>query len=168
MSRNPLEWIWSIREHQKRMMERNTTGIHEGCFTPCAPSPNSVSSQADPAVDPDHYIAPFETGELSSKEARQKMLFVLENIRNCELMELQEDYLRVEFQSFLFGFIDDVEFYFPSGRNIVDVKSASRIGYSDMGSNRRRVEKLKKRFRCENDSSSWQPPECNPEQQGIF
>ena len=42
-----------------------------------------------------------------------------------------DDYLYAEYQSPTFGFIDDVEFYFPSGKSTVEYRSASRIGESD-------------------------------------
>jgi hypothetical protein len=42
-----------------------------------------------------------------------------------------DDYLYAEYQSPTFGFIDDVEFYFPPGKSTVEYRSASRIGESD-------------------------------------
>ncbi|MEL0638951.1 DUF1499 domain-containing protein, partial [Marinomonas sp. TI.3.20] len=41
------------------------------------------------------------------------------------------------------GFIDDLEFYLPEADSIVDVRSASRVGYSDLDVNRDRIEKLR-------------------------
>ncbi len=63
--------------------------------------------------------------------------------RRCE----EEAYWHVEFRSRVFRFVDDVEFLFgPAGRQI-HVRSASRVGYSDFGANRRRIEEIRALFR---------------------
>ncbi|MDA7848031.1 DUF1499 domain-containing protein, partial [Sulfurospirillum sp.] len=57
---------------------------------------------------------------------------------------------RAEFSSKLFGFVDDVEFYFPvtqSNTTTIHMRSASRLGRSDFGVNRKRIEKIKSRFK---------------------
>ena len=41
----------------------------------------------------------------------------------------------------------DVEFYLPAGDNAIHVRSASRVGYWDLGTNRRRVETIRRSFR---------------------
>lgn len=48
-----------------------------------------------------------------------------------------DNYLHVEYRAFVF--IDDVEFYFPKDEPVIHVRSASRVGHSDMGANKRRV-----------------------------
>jgi len=57
--------------------------------------------------------------------------------------------MRVEFTSALFRFVDDVEFYFmkkQADTTIIHIRSASRIGYSDLGVNRKRIEKIRNKF----------------------
>jgi len=56
------------------------------------------------------------------------------------------NYIHAEFRSSIFRFIDDVEFSFPTDKNIIHVKSASRKGYYDFGANRRRAERLRVTF----------------------
>ncbi|HOW77583.1 MAG TPA: DUF1499 domain-containing protein [Candidatus Competibacteraceae bacterium] len=64
----------------------------------------------------------------------------------------RNQYLHVEFRSAVFGFVDDMEFYFsPPGT--IQVRSASRTGYSDFGVNRERVETLRTRFSSTANSS---------------
>lgn len=56
------------------------------------------------------------------------------------------DYLYAEFQSPTFGFIDDVEFWFPDNKQkdgIVEYRSASRIGESDGDINRKRIKAIR-------------------------
>jgi len=57
----------------------------------------------------------------------------------------RNQYLHAEFRSAVFGFVDDVEFY-VSPPGTLQVRSASRTGYSDFGVNRERVETLRARF----------------------
>ena len=53
------------------------------------------------------------------------------------------NYIRAEFTSKLMGFVDDGEFYFPAEEGVIQVRSASRVGESDLGVNRRRVEQIR-------------------------
>jgi len=55
-------------------------------------------------------------------------------------------YLHAETRSFLFRFVDDVEFMMDTDSRVIHVRSASRTGYSDLGVNRRRVERLRRAF----------------------
>ena len=52
-----------------------------------------------------------------------------------------ENYLAAEYYSKLFGFVDDVEFRKAS--DAVHVRSASRVGHSDMGANKKRISELR-------------------------
>ena len=53
--------------------------------------------------------------------------------------------LRAEFRTRL-GFVDDLEFLVDEDRGVVQVRSASRTGYWDLGVNRKRVEALRKAY----------------------
>jgi uncharacterized protein (DUF1499 family) len=66
---------------------------------------------------------------------------------NTELMKESDNYLHFVFTTNFFHFKDDVEFYFDGENNIIDFKSQSRIGYSDMGMNRERYEMIKEDFK---------------------
>jgi uncharacterized protein (DUF1499 family) len=57
-----------------------------------------------------------------------------------------ESYWHVEFRSRIFRFVDDVEFLFDRDSKVIHVRSASRVGYSDLGVNRARVEKIRMMF----------------------
>ncbi len=106
---------------------------------PCPDSPNCVSSQSS---DKAHFIEPLHyTGNLA--DARQKLIIVLENTKRVQLVKVETDYIHAEFRTAILRFVDDVEFLFPPGKNIIHVKSASRSGYHDFGANRRRVERIR-------------------------
>jgi uncharacterized protein (DUF1499 family) len=68
-----------------------------------------------------------------------------------KIQEEHDGYLWTTFTSRLFRFVDDVEFRMVSTDGIIHVRSASRVGYSDLGVNRRRVEKLRTLFNQKKD-----------------
>ena len=117
-------------------------------LTPCPQSPNCVSSLSQ---YPKKRIEPLGyTGDRS--DARKRLLAVLSRFERVRLVVEEEDYIQAEFRSRLFGFVDITEFYLPADANLIHVKSASRVGYSDLGVNRRRVEQIRKRFENNPDS----------------
>jgi uncharacterized protein (DUF1499 family) len=105
-------------------------------FSPCPNSPNCVSSQS---TNKKRFIEPLQyTGDID--DARQILINLLENTKRVQLVKVEADYIHAEFRTAIFRFVDDVEFLFPTDKNIIHVKSASRSGYYDFGTNRRRVE----------------------------
>jgi uncharacterized protein (DUF1499 family) len=63
-----------------------------------------------------------------------------------KIQEERDGYLWAMFTSRVFRFVDDVEFRMVPTDGLIHVRSGSRVGYSDLGVNRRRVEKLRARF----------------------
>lgn len=109
---------------------------------PCPDSPNCVSSQA---ADDQHFIMPFRyTGPAGT--AWQLVIEVLQAARRTAIVEQTDSYLHAESTSLVFRFVDDVEFLLQPEEQLIQVRSASRSGYSDFGVNRRRVEKLRRGF----------------------
>ena len=116
-------------------------GVTEGRLTPCPSSPNCVSSQA---VDVNHRVEPLRY-EGNSTQARARLLEILRGMERVQVQRADDDYLHAEFRSAVFGFVDDVEFYFsPPGA--IHVRSASRTGYYDLGVNRKRVERIRQHW----------------------
>lgn len=72
---------------------------------------------------------------------------IAENMKGkTEIIACTDDYLYVEFTSGRMGYVDDVEFYAPpaDGNTTIHVRSCSRLGYGDMGANRKRIEAIRK------------------------
>ncbi|MOA16761.1 hypothetical protein D3C78_1369910 [compost metagenome] len=93
--------------------------------------------------DAGHAIAPLPL--VGSPEAsRARLLEILASEPRVRVVEQQERYLRAEFTSLVFRFVDDVEFLI--GEQRIDVRSASRLGHSDLGVNRERIEHLRRRL----------------------
>ena len=106
---------------------------------PCPSSPNCVSSKADPGS---HYIEPL----VSVRDAQALMAAIkltLEEDSGFSVVESDDTYLHAEARTRFFGFVDDVEFQIHQDSNVVDVRSGSRVGYSDLGKNRRRLEAIR-------------------------
>lgn len=117
-------------------------GVREGRLAPCPKSPNCVSTQS---VEESHRIDPLFY-MTSIEEAMGRLLEILRAAPRTSVVTQQEDYLHVEYRSRLFGFVDDVEFWFDDENKTVHFRSASRKGYSDLGVNRKRMEQIREQF----------------------
>ena len=117
-------------------------GLVNGKLRPVPASPNCVSSQA-PAGEA--AIAPIAF-KGDPKTARKKLLEVVQKIPRAKMISEANNYIHFEFTSAIFGFVDDVEFVLDEAASVIDVRSASRVGHSDLGANRARVEAIRKNF----------------------
>jgi uncharacterized protein (DUF1499 family) len=61
-----------------------------------------------------------------------------------------ENYLHAECRSAFFGFVDDLELHLRASEGLIAIRSAARLGYSDFGVNRQRVEHLRALLRKQN------------------
>lgn len=114
-------------------------GLSGGQLAPCPASPNCVSSRATDAA---HAIAPFAL-DRSPGAAKEELRSAIANLPRAKLISETENYLHFEFRSLLFRFVDDVEFHLDDQTHSIHVRSASRVGHSDLGVNRRRVEAIR-------------------------
>jgi len=119
-------------------------GVKDGSLFNCPKSPNCVVSQHG---DEKHKIAPISYNT-TKDDAVQKIKKIILTQQNTKLIKETHDYLYFEFKSKMMGFVDDVEFYFPD-EPFIHVRSASRVGYSDMGVNRKRIEHIRSLFNSE-------------------
>lgn len=115
----------------------------DGRLRPCPSSPNCVASEGDPG-DAAH-VAPFRIPEgIAPASAFAALVGVVEQRARVE--ERAEGYLRAVFVTRLLRFRDDFEARLDPEASLIHVRSASRIGYSDLGANRKRVEALREAF----------------------
>ena len=108
-------------------------------LAPCPSSPNCVSSLGD---SENHAIAPYRY-EKTLAEAKGVLKQVFGELSRTGLIQEEEDYLHYEVRSFLFRFVDDVEILFDDTTKTIHFRSASRVGYSDFGVNRKRMEEVR-------------------------
>ena len=117
-------------------------GLQDGKLAPCPSSPNCVSTQSG---DPQHRIDALSFRG-SRAQTMKAILTVVEKMQRTTIITQREDYLHVEYRTKM-GFVDDVEFYLDESIQTVHFRSASRIGYSDLGVNRKRMEKFTALYR---------------------
>jgi len=117
-------------------------GTHDGKLAPCPSSPNCVSSQSP---DDAHRIAPL-TYSGRAADAMKKLTAIIQTFPRTSVITVSDSYLHAEFTSGLFRFVDDVEFLVDNTAKVIHVRSASRMGYSDLGVNRKRIEQIRLRW----------------------
>jgi uncharacterized protein (DUF1499 family) len=117
----------------------NDLGVRNGLLKPVPASPNAVSSQATGGY---HRIEPLRYNG-TAEPAMAALKSIIESTPRTSIVEERADYIYAEFTSRLIGYVDDVEFYFPPNEQVIHVRSASRLGYSDFGVNRKRIEDVR-------------------------
>jgi uncharacterized protein (DUF1499 family) len=109
----------------------------------CPPRPSCVSSDAE---DARRSIAPLEFGELTA-EAWRVLRELLEGDPQVEVLEAGPAFMHVVFRTRWLGFRDDVHLALREERGEIAMRSCSRVGYWDLGANRRRLEGLRRAVR---------------------
>ncbi len=115
-------------------------GIKDGRLAPCASTPNCVSSDS---ADAAHAIPGFQLAAPPA-EAWRALRTLLESLPRVQIGIATDDYFHAECSSVFFGFVDDLELHLRAAQNVIAVRSAARLGHSDLGVNRRRVENLRR------------------------
>ena len=119
---------------------RSTAGLMDGRLRPCPSSPNCVCSQDE---DAGHHIEPLAfSGEPSDAWNRVHDLILTQP--RTRVVSRDDHYFHVEFTTPLLRFVDDVEFLLEESASVIHIRSASRVGHSDLGANRKRLEALRR------------------------
>ncbi|MFH1604795.1 MAG: DUF1499 domain-containing protein, partial [Pseudomonadota bacterium] len=117
-------------------------GVHDGRLVPATRTPNNVNSQADKIADPEHFIEPLRySGDAARAWAALRK--IVDRIPRAKVIKAEPNYLYVEFSTRFMGFVDDTEFYLDEKAGMIQVRSASRLGRSDFGVNRERIESIR-------------------------
>lgn len=123
---------------QSQSMTYERSDYKNNSLNTCSEKPNCVSSFQK--KDDDHFVSPI--GVIIDK-VDWKMLVPT----NCKLIDNTEDYFYYKCKSSFFGFIDDLEILLKGDiKKELYFRSSSRVGYSDMGTNRKRVDLIKERL----------------------
>jgi uncharacterized protein (DUF1499 family) len=134
-----VSWRWMPRG------EAPALGVQQGRLSPCPTSPNAVSSQTDSAQ---HRVAPLPAQAPPAEAIRRCREACLAE-PGAQLVTESGSYLRFEMTTPWWRFIDDLECLHDPATDVIHVRSASRIGHSDLGANRRRVERIRARLERE-------------------
>ena len=117
-------------------------GVVDGKLAACPDSPNCVSTQATDSEKKMSPIALAVTGATNQSAIAKIKSAIAEHYSRAKLVSEKEDYLHYEFTSLVFRFVDDVEFYIDTDEQQIDFRSAARVGHSDMGKNRKRMQEI--------------------------
>lgn len=122
--------------------EHRPDSVDNGKIDEVTGKPNCVSSLSD---NPKFQIDPIAY-EVAEREVWGQLITAVESIPKTQVITNEPPYLYAETFSKIFGFVDDLEILQDEEKKVFHVRSASRVGSSDMGANRKRVELLRKRF----------------------
>lgn len=128
-----------------RVIENNTApklGVQNGELKPLGSRPNSVSTQTD---KPDKQVKSIAF-DIEAKQQMQKVQNVIDAMPGAKILQQSDHYLYAVFTSPLMRFKDDVEVYLDDEQKRIHFRSASRVGYSDLGVNRKRYEDFARRL----------------------
>jgi len=120
----------------------NNLGMATGQLLACPATPNCVNSQS---LDAEHRITPL-TYTSSAEDAFITLKTVVQSFKQSAIAQETNNYLYAEFTIPVVGFVDDVEFLLDKDAQVIHVRSASRLGDSDLGVNRKRIETIRAKF----------------------
>lgn len=126
--------VLSVISHRQPVAWAENPGAR---LQPCPAQPNCVSSltgEGRRAVAPFAYAGPPEEAWLRMREVVQSL--------GGRIQYEESGYLWATFQTTVFRFVDDLELGLDESLGLIHVRSASRVGYSDLGANAKRVDRL--------------------------
>ena len=124
-------------------------GVRDGRLKPPSSTPNSVTSQA--SLYPNHPmrakadIAPLPLRG-DGRATIAKITAIVEAMPDARIIKSEPDYLYAQFTTRLMKYVDDTEFWYDPQAQVVQVRSASRVGHGDWNVNRERVEAIRARL----------------------
>lgn len=122
----------------------SSLGVRDGKLAACPGSPNCVSSHM---TDETHRIDPLPYAG-SGADALARLSAIVRSLPRTTIVTEKPDYLHAECTSRIFRFVDDVEFLADDRAKVIHVRSASRLGSSDLGVNRKRIELIRSRWQA--------------------
>lgn len=119
------------------------SGLVEEILSKCPNKPNCVCSEYKD--DANHYIDPISIPQNITFDTFPLLKEIIQDMGGTIHIE-NDNYLAATFTSAIFKFVDDIEIRIDSTQKVIHIRSASRVGYSDMGVNKKRMKLLKKLF----------------------
>lgn len=118
----------------------DAAGLVDGKLTRCPIKRNCVCSEYP--NDNLHFVEPILLGDIPDESAKASVRKIVMHMGGV-IHDEKEDYLAATFSSSLFSFVDDLELRFEPELKQIQIRSGSRVGDSDMGINRKRVEQFR-------------------------
>ncbi|GGE28909.1 hypothetical protein GCM10011391_04340 [Pullulanibacillus camelliae] len=123
--------------------QSDVQGVIDGKLAPCPKTANCVSTEH---TNPNRYMLPIEYKDISLSKAKEILVDVLKTIPKLEVKKIDGPYIYAEAKTMIFEFFHDVEFYFDDVEKLIHFRSASRMGFADLGTNKRRMQSIVARF----------------------
>lgn len=114
-------------------------GLIEGQLSRCPDKPNCVCSEYP--QDQQHFITPVRSS-MSPERLLQQAVTIIDSMDGT-VNHQNDNYITATFTSGIFGFVDDFEVRIDVQQQLLHIRSASRVGHSDLGANAKRVELFK-------------------------
>lgn len=127
----------------KYSQTRPAPGLVSGSLSKCSATPNCVCSEY--IEDISHYIKPIQHAQ-DDELTRISIASATIRAIGGTIHHETDEYITATFTSPLFGFVDDLEIRNDETLGILHIRSSSRVGYSDGGINRERIEIFKKNY----------------------
>ena len=125
------------------MKKQPTIGLIDGQLIGCPKTPNCVSTNHK---DLNRLMLPVEYNGLKLEHAKQILFEVLKTLPKLQIVKDEGTYVHAEAQTTVFEYVQDVEFLFDEDKKELHFRSASRVGFTDFGSNKRRLQSVVARF----------------------
>jgi uncharacterized protein (DUF1499 family) len=116
-------------------------GMVDGKLKVCPGNPNCVCSESYAESDASHHIPPVKLNG-TNIEVLWKLLRQAVIDQGGQIVREDDSYLHAEFTSSIFRFVDDLELRMDRQNGLIHLRSASRVGRSDLGANRKRIEAI--------------------------
>lgn len=123
--------------------KRPQLGLVRGRLWGCPNQPNCACSEYRRTIA---FVPPIEF-EGEPVKAWEMMQTLIDRMPRSKVIDRRDGYLHIEVSSPIYRFVDDVELRLDRANRLIHVRSAARIGYSDLGVNRRRVETIRELFK---------------------
>ena len=124
---------------------RVALGMAEGKLQPCPNKPNCVYSESESETDAENFIAALNISNHPSRDAMSTVADIISELGG-EITTQKDHYIAATFTSLIFRFVDDFEVRLDTEQRLIHFRSASRVGTSDFGVNRKRVNAVKQSF----------------------
>ena len=118
-------------------------GLVQGRLSKCPDKPNCACSEF--RVDTEHFIEPLAVSSADAADAMTRLISVIREMGGS-IQQEKDDYLAATFTSVIFRFVDDLEIRIDREASLIHLRSAARVGRSDGGVNRQRIEQIKTNF----------------------
>lgn len=135
--------VWAaVRWANSRSRPAHEFGVGDKQLAACPDRPNCISTKAE---RPEQRIAPIPIKE-PADDALATLEAIIRSMPRSRIVSTREHYLHAEFRSRVFGFVDDVEFLIDESERVIHFRAAARVGHSDLGVNRSRMEDLRGQY----------------------